>query len=120
MKVAVVGSREFTDYQLMRRILNKIATIIEIDAIVSGGARGADTLAEKYANEHHIKTIIFPAEWDKYGNRAGFLRDEKIVKSSDVVVAFWDGKSKGTQHTINLGHKHGKKVIVIKNGKIDG
>jgi len=107
--VAVIGSRKFTDYELMKKTLDKL----EIELIVSGGAIGADTLAEKYAEEHDIPTIIHKPNWRLYGKAAGFIRNKYIVDDADIVVAFWDGKSRGTEHSIDLARKVGKKVIII-------
>lgn len=98
-KVAVIGSRNFTDYDLMKIELDKI---IAPFIIVSGAARGADTLAERYADEMGYNKIIFPAEWKKYGKSAGYKRNRLIIENSDLVVAFWDGYSEGTRHSINI------------------
>jgi len=84
-----------------------------IDAIVSGGAYGADALAERFAREKGIPTIIFKPDWDKYGKSAGFKRNILIVNEADVVVAFWDGFSKGTKNSIELAEKSKKPVIVM-------
>jgi len=87
-----------------------------ITEIISGGARGADTLAEMYARHRALPVKVFPAEWDKYGKSAGFRRNADIVKNSDIIVAFWDGKSKGTKHTIDLARRYFKEVKIIKFG----
>lgn len=110
-KLAVVGSRSFNDYAFMCDILQWY----EISLIISGGARGADSLVEKYALDHGIPKKVFPAEWDKYGKRAGFLRNEKIVETCDEVVAFMDinNPTPGTQNTITLAEKAGKPVSVF-------
>ena len=80
--------------------------------IISGGANGADTLAEMFADKFGCPILIIRPDWDAYGKRAGFLRNEEIVNEADVVLAFWDGESKGTKHTINLTKKAGKKLII--------
>lgn len=108
-KLAVVGSRTFRNYQFLCNILQWY----DIALIISGGAKGADSLAEKYALEHGIQTKIFPADWDRYGKRAGYLRNEKIVAACDEVVAFWDGTSAGTAHTIRIANEQGKPVNVF-------
>jgi len=110
MKVAVVGSRTFIDYTLLKSILDKI----DIDLIISGGARGADKLAERYALEKKIETKIFYPEWDKFGKAAGFIRNRDIVQEADHVIAFWDGESKGTLSSINLAKEFGKKLSIYK------
>lgn len=110
MKVAVVGSRTFHDYNLLKDTLDGLD--FKIDLIVSGGAKGADSLAEKYASERGITTKIYYANWNLYGKSAGFRRNYDIVKDSDALVAFWDGESVGTKHSINLAERLEKRVIV--------
>lgn len=83
-----------------------------ISEIVSGGARGADSLAERYAQENDIQLTVFPAEWDKYGKSAGYRRNHQIIDYADVVLAFWDGQSKGTKHAIELAEKQNKPVFI--------
>lgn len=114
MKVAIIGSRSYTDYDRLKYILDALSEKINIDLIVSGGAKGADTLGYKYAIENNIKTLIFKPEWDKYGKIAGFIRNEQIVKSSDIVLAFWDGISNGTKNSIGLCEKYNIKYHIIK------
>lgn len=114
MKLAVVGSRDFNDYDLLKTKLDQINERVKITLIISGGARGADSLAERWANEHKVETKIFYPDWDKYGKKAGFLRNEQIIKYCDAVVAFWDGKSKGTEHSINLAKVNNKYCIITK------
>ncbi len=114
MKLAVVGSRGFNDYDLLKSKLNAIHLRKPITCIVSGGAKGADSLGEKWAKENNIETLIFIPEWDKYGKKAGFLRNEDIIKNSDAVVAIWDEVSKGTAHSISLAKKYNKSCLVVK------
>lgn len=85
-----------------------------ITLIVSGGAKGADSLSERWARENRIELLIFLPEWDKYGKKAGYLRNEDIIKNSDAVVACWNGESKGTKHSIDLVKKYGKSCLVVK------
>ena len=107
MKYAVVGSRTFDDYAFMEKALSSYN---DITTIISGGARGADSLAKKYALEHGLNYVEFPALWDVYGKSAGYLRNNQIVDAAEIVIAFWDGKSKGTRHTIKLASDQGKTV----------
>lgn len=104
MKVAIVGSRGFNDYSHLENFIDEACkkNNIEIELIISGGARGADALGEQYARDHHIETKIFPAEWDKYGKSAGFKRNVTIIENCDICFAFWDGQSHGTKHDIQL------------------
>jgi hypothetical protein len=109
MKVAVIGSRSFNDYELLRQTLSKL----EITLVVSGGAKGADSLGEEYANANKIPTKIFLPDWDKYGKSAGMLRNSDIINEAEIVVAFWDGESKGCKDAIAKANKLNKKVLII-------
>jgi len=111
MKVAIIGSRTFDDYDLLQKSLEPYKS--KITLVVSGAAKGADSLGEKWAINNNIKTLIFPADWNKYGKRAGFIRNEDIIKNCDGVIAFWDGKSKGTAHSLSLCEKNDKPYIII-------
>jgi hypothetical protein len=111
MKVAVVGSRTFNDYNLLKETLDKLYP--KISLIVSGGAKGADSLAERYAQEEGIPTLVFKPEWKKYGKAAGFIRNKDIIMASETVVAFWDGVSKGTQNSMDHAKDLGKQLIVV-------
>ncbi len=94
--LAVVGSRDFDDYELMKTELSKR----DFDEIVSGGARGADSLARQYAEEFDIPMKEYLAEWDKFGKKAGRMRNKLVVDYAHIGIAFWDGKSPGTKHAI--------------------
>jgi len=111
MKYAIVGSRDFNDYELMKEILDAYTNI---DTIVSGGAKGADSLAHHYAKVNDIYLIEFIPEWDKYGKSAGFKRNKLIIEECDYCIAFWDGKSKGTKSSINLAKKLNKGLRIVK------
>jgi hypothetical protein len=104
VKLAIVGSRTFFDYKVLKNTLDDLSTEHSLNyvEIISGGAKGADSLGEMYAKEKDIPTKIFPAEWKKYGKKAGFKRNVDIIENCDLCVCFWDGESHGTQHDINL------------------
>lgn len=120
MKLAVVGSRSFNDYELLKTKLDAIHnTVKPITLIISGGANGADSLAERWAKENAISTKIFFPDWNKYGKKAGYLRNIEIVKNADVVIAFWDGQSKGTLHSINLAKQLNKPLKVVLDEKTE-
>jgi len=108
IKLAVVGSQTFNDYALLCEVLNRF----EIMEVISGGARGADALAERYAHERNLPIKVFSADWDTHGRAAGPIRNRLIVAEADEIVAFWDGCSRGTQHTIGLARTTGKVVYV--------
>lgn len=115
MKLGVIGSRDFNDYDLLKLKLDNITDLTEI---VSGGATGADKLAEFYGNVNGIKTTIFIPDWSK-GKSAGFTRNTKIVEYSDQILAFWDGHSRGTLDSINKAKKLKKNVGIIMYKNID-
>lgn len=114
MKLGVVGSRTFNDYDLLKRYLDLIHNREKISFIVSGGAKGADKLSERWALENNVETIIFIPDWEKYKKAAGFIRNKDIITESDKVIAFWDNISKGTLSSINLSKEQNKKIIVVK------
>ena len=112
--IAIVGSRDFNDFELLdNRITSWLKQTISIDriVIVSGGAKGADTLAEKFADKYGFEKLIYRANWDIYGKRAGFIRNRDIIKCADIVFAFWDGESKGTKNSIDLANEQRKRCI---------
>lgn len=110
-KVIVAGSRNFTDYDLLTQKLDTLLQNVtdEIE-IVSGTASGADKLGERYAEKRCLSVKRFPADWDKHGKRAGYLRNAEMAKYADALVAFWDGKSKGTEHMINLAQENNLRI----------
>ena len=114
MKLAIVGSRTFTDYKRLITSIDSLYPHINITEIVSGGAKGADWLAEQFADDYGIPKKIFKADWDKYGKSAGYRRNVDIVNYCDWLVAFWDGESKGTQHSIDLANKQNKLLKIIR------
>ena len=108
MKIAVIGSRGLR-VENLENYLSKNVT-----EIVSGGARGIDTDAETYAKFNNIKMTVFLPEYDRYGRCAPIVRNKQIVDYADEVIAFWDGKSKGTLSVIKFCDKQNKKITVIK------
>lgn len=127
MKLAIVGSRDFQDYELLKRmVLNEFPSA---NHIVSGLASGADTLGTRYASEFGFNTSQHRADWsdlhatpcrvevNQYGGRynalAGLNRNTSIVKEADCIIAFWDGKSLGTKDTITKAKASGKPLFVV-------
>lgn len=118
-KIIIAGSRDFHDYELLSAKLNKIlSNIKEPIEIVSGRASGADRLGEIYAREHGHKVKLFPANWSKHGNSAGYIRNEQMAIYADCCVVFWDGISRGTKHMINLANKHNLPLRIIRYNEI--
>lgn len=109
MIAAVIGSRTFEDYNIMKAILKDKG----LTGIISGGAKGADRFAERYAQEIGLPIEIIKPEWEKYGRAAGVMRNKEIVNKADIIFAFWDGKSKGTKSSIDFAEKIRKKVEII-------
>lgn len=109
MKLGIIGSRTFNDYELMQ----KEVSLVDVDCIVSGGARGADSLGKRLAEENNIFYLEFLPDYATHGRKAPFLRNTEIVEASDVIMAFWDGKSTGTQDALKKAKKLGKTVRII-------
>ena len=108
MKTIVAGGREFNDYEYLNRVLQAH----DITMIVSGTARGADRLGEMWADNNNVPVKKHPADWNKHGKSAGYIRNSEMAKCSEALVAFWDGKSRGTKHMIDLATKEGLVVTV--------
>lgn len=81
--------------------------------IICGGANGVDTIAELWAKRHGIECIIYRPQYKAFGRKyAPLKRDEDMVNASDIIIAFWDGKSKGTKYTIDYARKNGVPVQI--------
>jgi len=118
-KVVIAGSRGFSNYKLLKESCNnflkekrKTHNII----VVSGGAKGADSLGEKYASDESFDLEIYPAEWKKFGKAAGFRRNEKMAEIADALIAFWNGKSHGTKHMIDICEEKGIDTRIVNYG----
>jgi hypothetical protein len=115
MKIAIIGGRDFDDYQLMIQTLTPYTEMVT--CVVSGGAKGADSLGEKWAIENNKETLIHIPDWKSYGKSAGFIRNKDIINDADIIFAFWDGKSKGTNNSIQIAKKIKKEIIIVKYEK---
>ena len=127
LRIIVAGSRDFKDYTLLRDTLMYYLTDMDDADVVdnpsqvkfiSGTARGADVLGEQFAYTYEYDVIRFPPDWDTYGKSAGYRRNAEMAKYASeaygVLFAFWDGKSKGTKHMIDLANRYGLEVHVVK------
>lgn len=115
MKIIIAGSRDFTNYTLLEKVVDKlIIGLKEQSTIISGTARGADRLGERYAKENNLKLLRFPADWHSYGKQAGFIRNTKMAKEGDVLIAFWNGSSAGTKHMIHIAKQMELTVHIIE------
>lgn len=114
-RVAIVGSREFPGASSQVRCwLSQFHVDVRPRVLViSGGARGVDIAARAAAIDMGFQYREYPADWDTHGKAAGYIRNEQMVLAADKVIAFWDGQSKGTKHTIDLALKHRKNLEVI-------
>lgn len=115
-RVIIAGGRYFSDYELLKEKCDEFLqdkTSEEI-VIISGHASGADSLGERYAQEKGFKIETYPADWDKYGRAAGPKRNAQMANIANALIAFWDGKSKGTKSMINLAKKKGLQVFVVQ------
>lgn len=110
MKVAIIGSRLFSN---LGRVAAFVQSLPLDTVVVSGGASGVDCAAFVEANRRGLKIEEHKPDWRRHGRAAGFIRNHAIVNAADEVVAFWDGRSKGTRHSINLAREAGKKVTVF-------
>lgn len=114
-RVIIAGSRSFEDYTLLVERMDIILSRVKDDIeIVCGMARGADTLGEQYAKFRGYKVRYFPANWDKHGKAAGYKRNEQMAQNADALVAFWDGKSRGTKSMIEIARRYNLRIRVIK------
>lgn len=109
MKAAIVGSRSINSYEVVKAILSQYKFI----QVISGGAKGVDTLAEQYSEESNLmKPLVILPNWKQYNRGAGAVRNREIVDKSDFVIAIWDGKSKGSLISINYAKNNNKPVYV--------
>lgn len=123
LRVIIAGSRDFGDYELLKKsaieIITKKTMLPDLTRIISGGARGADTLGERFANEMGLEISRFIPDWDGLGKRAGYVRNAEMAKfaveddNDGMLIAFWDGKSRGTKHMIDLAKRYGLEVHVV-------
>ena len=111
-KVIIAGCRDFADYALLRSFADEVLAGAEDIEIVSGGARGADGLGERYARERGYALKVFPAEWKKWGRAAGPIRNGQMAGYADALIAFWDGQSSGTRDMIRKAEDRGLRVQV--------
>lgn len=116
-RVIIAGSRSFSNYELLRNhclflLQEKMRTHRVI--IVSGHAHGADTLGERFAKEQGLTVELHPAKWKALGKAACIIRNAEMARASDALIAFWDGKSRGTAHMINFARRRGLEVSVVE------
>ncbi len=111
MRVIIAGTRDFNDYALLAARCDFYLSEVKVDAILCGECKGADLLGKKYAEERGIPVESYPADWKRYGRAAGQKRNKQMADNADALIAFWDGKSKGTKGMI--GYMKGKPVKIV-------
>lgn len=117
MKLAIIGSRNWHSPEMVQ---SYIQTLPKDTVIISGHAQGVDRMAETFAREAGLEVISLPADWTTYGNKAGVVRNSKIVNFCDKLVAFWDGVSKGTKDSIKkamLQNKLDRVIVAAREGE---
>ena len=107
MKIMIAGSRSITNFDLTEYIPT------EATLIISGGARGVDSIAESYADAHKISKLIMRPDYKKYGKAAPLLRNKQMVDLADIVIIIWDGKSRGTKYTLDYAKSKDKTVTLV-------
>lgn len=115
MRVIVAGGRDFDDTTLLSVELDCLCNKLSSQmVVVCGKARGADTMGEEWAHANDLSVKYFPADWNKHGKSAGHIRNAEMADYSEVLIAFWDGKSKGTKGMIDIALKKGLLVQVVR------
>lgn len=110
-RIIIAGGRDFYDYDLVKMTMARIG--YKPTVIVSGCARGADTLGINWAIDNFTPVDKYPADWDRYGKSAGYKRNVQMAENADMLIAFWDGKSKGTKHMIDIALSYKLIVLVV-------
>lgn len=115
-RVIIAGSRDFNDYNLLCQWCDYMLQnfLPQNVMIVSGTARGADKLGERYAKERGMQIDAHPANWELHGKSAGYIRNEEMAHYADACILFWDGKSRGTMHMRDLAVKHNLRLKVVE------
>ena len=116
-RVIIAGTRSFNDYELLRTSCNNLLSVKQRThtvVIISGTARGADQMGERYAHERGYDVQQFPANWERDGKAAGFIRNRQMADVADALIAFWDGMSNGTKNMIDNARRKGLAVRVIQ------
>ena len=115
-RVIIAGGRDFDDYDRLAAHMDQWTMDNDMGPdntdFISGEATGADSLGKKWALSRGYKVALFPAHWELYGRSAGYRRNEKMAKAATYLVAFWDGRSRGTAHMVSIADKYKLKVHI--------
>lgn len=130
MRIIIAGTRTFDDVALLQRKLDRLTENYAQDrhsinghpckgpVILSGAAKGADKLGEWWAAQCRYVIRRFHADWNKHGKSAGYIRNKEMAREADWLIAFWDGKSKGTKNMIEMAETRGLRVTIIRYNRI--
>jgi hypothetical protein len=110
LRTIIAGSRSITSLRIVAETIRESG--FKITQVVSGGARGVDSLGEEWAAIWKVPVVRFIPDWGKHGKRAGYLRNSDMANYADALIAIWDGKSRGTKHMIDLAKAKGIKVYI--------
>ena len=110
MKLLIAGSRSITSFDFSAYVSD------DTELIITGGAKGVDTLAEAYARERGIPVVTVKPAYEKYGRAAPVVRDKEMVEMADAVLVVWDGVSRGSRHTADHARKLGKELTLVTVG----
>lgn len=113
-KIIVAGGRDFSNYKLLKEKLDEVVKLFGGFELVCGMAKGADMLGWDYAKLNNLPIKEFPADWNGLGKRAGYIRNEQMAQYADGCIVFWDGKSKGSKHMIDLADKYKLSLSIIR------
>jgi len=114
--IVIAGSRYFEDYNTAKKFITEcieLENINEAITIITGGCRGADSLGEKYAADHTLNFKKIDADWKRFGKSAGPIRNKKLADEGDIIICFWDQKSRGTKSLIDCALQQNKTVYIM-------
>lgn len=135
VKIIIAGGRDFNNYEFLKQSVFKVLYDLDKNGIcntllycerilieiISGNAKGADSLGEKFAEEFNYNLKKFPANWDLYGKKAGLIRNEQMAKYAkkddnySILIAFWDSMSRGTKHMIDTAKENNFDEVYVFN-----
>ena len=110
MRTIIAGSREGFDYADVLCAVHECGW--SVTTVISGNARGVDSLGERFANHRQIPCEIYPANWNLHGKSAGYKRNELMATKAEALIALWDGESRGTKHMINIAKRQGLRIYI--------
>lgn len=110
MRTIIAGGRDFVSYDILKKAIQQCGWMPTV--VISGVARGVDSLGEYWAQENSIPCEKFPADWETYGKRAGYLRNTQMAENAEALIALWNGESRGTKHMIDIATSRGLKIYI--------